>query len=79
MTKKKKIDMSAQGGMFNAAGFIKSIISGYKAKFHWPVKRDVYHTEITIGHIVFLIALLLTVGLTVYINNTRLHPPQKKR
>ena len=55
---------------FNVGGFIRSIVNGYKDKFHLPVKRDVYHTEVGISKVIFLIVILLLVVVMWWMNGS---------
>jgi hypothetical protein len=58
------------GGLFDVRGFIRTIVSAYKEKFHWPLKRDVYAYNLTIGVIVTLLVFVVVMVL-LYLWNGR--------
>lgn len=55
---------------FDMRTFLKSILQGYKQKFHWPRERVVYQSQVGLYHIVFLVLMILLVALMWWMNTS---------
>lgn len=57
------------GGLFDVRSFIRSMVTAYRQKFHWPLEREVYAYKLSVGVILFLLFLLVLMVLLYLWNN----------
>lgn len=63
--------------MFNMRDMLRSIVKGYKEKFHVPVERDVYAFEVSMQLILVLVIVFIVLFYLWSLVNRHSHSPPR--